>query len=67
MGQNAIPRAALAGANGEASQAYLAQIHEEHGRIVSAISNGDPQAAREAMRAHLQGSQRRYRALLQNS
>lgn len=65
-GENAIPRAAFAGANGEASEAYLSQIHEEHGRIVSAISNGDPQAAREAMRTHLQGSQRRYRLLLQN-
>ena len=65
MGQNAIPRAALAGANGESSQAYLSQLHEEHARIVSAISDGDAQAARDAMRAHLLGSQRRYRALLQ--
>lgn len=66
MGQNAIPRAALAETNGDASQAYLSQLHEEHGRIVTAISNGDAQGARDAMRAHLQGSQRRYRALLQS-
>lgn len=66
MGQNAIPRAALSDAKGDASKAYLAQLHEEHGRIVTAISNGDAEGAREAMRAHLQGSQRRYRALLQS-
>lgn len=64
MGQNAIPRAALAGASGDASSAYLSQLHEEHGRIVTAVSNGDVDGAREAMRTHLQGSQRRYRALL---
>lgn len=64
MGQNAIPRAALTGASGDASAAYLSQLHEEHGRIVAAISNGDVDGAREAMRTHLQGSQRRYRALL---
>jgi len=64
MGHNAIPRAALAEPGGEVSEAYLSQLHQEHGQIVSAISNGAPEAAREAMRAHLQGSQRRYRALL---
>lgn len=66
MGQNAIPRAALSDASGEVSQSYLGQIHEEHARIVGAISNGDAEDAREAMRVHLLGSQRRYRALLQN-
>ena len=64
MGQNAIPRAALAETAGDASSAYLSQLHEEHGRIVTAISNGDVDGARAAMRTHLQGSQRRYRALL---
>jgi len=65
IGQNAIPRAALQStADDETSQAYQAQLHAEHSRIVSAISNGDPEAARSAMRAHLQGSQRRYRAIL---
>ncbi|WP_196258500.1 FadR/GntR family transcriptional regulator [Pelagibacterium limicola] len=65
MGQSAIPRAALQSADNErTSPAYLTQIHEEHGRIVSAISNGDAETARDAMRDHLQGSQRRYRALL---
>jgi len=65
IGQNAIPRAALQPTAGDATpQAYQAHLHEEHGRIVTAISNGDPEAARSAMRAHLQGSQRRYRAML---
>ena len=67
MGQNAIPRSTLADAVTDASRAYLSQIHEEHGRIVGAISNGDADVAREAMRTHLKGSQRRYRALLQDA
>ncbi|SDG86909.1 FadR/GntR family transcriptional regulator [Pelagibacterium luteolum] len=67
MGQNAIPRAALTNNEGRSSTAYLNQLHDEHARIVTAISNGDSEGAREAMRAHLLGSQRRYRALLQKS
>ncbi|WP_421952660.1 FadR/GntR family transcriptional regulator [Pelagibacterium sp.] len=66
MGQNAIPRAALSDTTGEVSQSYLGQIHDEHARIVGAISNGDAEEARQAMRTHLLGSQRRYRALLQS-
>ncbi|WP_404402094.1 FadR/GntR family transcriptional regulator [Pelagibacterium halotolerans] len=67
MGQDAIPRAALQSAEkGRSSPAYLTQIHDEHGQIVSAISDGNAEAAREAMREHLQGSQRRYRALLRD-
>lgn len=66
MGENAIPRAALKASTADRpSPTYLSQIHEEHSRIVAAISNGDADAARDAMREHLQGSQRRYRALLQ--
>ncbi|WP_246018403.1 FadR/GntR family transcriptional regulator [Pelagibacterium montanilacus] len=67
IGKAAIPRATLAPAQELASTAYLNQLHEEHGRIVAAISNGDAEAAREAMREHLQGSQRRYRSLLQRT
>lgn len=67
MGQNAIPRAALTDNEGRSSTAYLNQLHDEHTRIVTAISNGDSEGAREAMRAHLLGSQRRYRALLHQS
>jgi len=66
MGENAIPRAALKTSTADRpSPTYLNQIHEEHARIVAAISDGDADAARDAMREHLQGSQRRYRALLQ--
>jgi len=67
VGQNAIPRAALQAATEQAlALAYQTQLHEEHQQIVDAISNGDPEAARSAMRVHLQGSQRRYRAMLNN-
>ncbi len=66
IGQNAIPRAALANADNRTSKPYLEQLHDEHARIVMAISNGDGDTAREAMRVHLQGSQRRYRSMLQN-
>jgi len=65
IGQHAIPRAALQPTADDATpQAYQAQLHEEHSRIVNAISRGDPETARSAMRAHLQGSQRRYRVML---
>jgi DNA-binding FadR family transcriptional regulator len=65
LGENAIPRAALS-SDPENESAYLKLLDEEHSRIVVAISNGDETAAREAMRAHLRGSQTRYRALLRN-
>lgn len=61
MGPNAIPRASV---QLPSDPEYLAQIHQEHGNIVSAISNRESEAARAAMHEHLQGSQRRYRALL---
>jgi len=65
IGRNAIPRAALSSDESEADQAaYIKLLDKEHDRIVVAISNGDEDAAREAMRAHLRGSQARYRALL---
>jgi len=68
LGLGAIPRTALqTSSKDQTPQAYQAHLHAEHQRIVSAISNGDPEAARAAMRAHLQGSQQRYRALLQNA
>ena len=66
LGENAIPRAALSSDGPEKDSAYLKLLYEEHSRIVVAISNGDETAAREAMRAHLRGSQARYRALLRD-
>jgi len=41
---------------------YLTGLQREHLAILKAISAGDPGAAREAMRAHLQAAQNRYRA-----
>ncbi|MDH6265181.1 GntR family transcriptional repressor for pyruvate dehydrogenase complex [Rhizobium sp. SG_E_25_P2] len=65
IGRNVIPRAALRNDDSEADQAaYLKLIDEEHRAIVFAISNGDEDAARAAMRRHLRGSQMRYRNLL---
>jgi DNA-binding FadR family transcriptional regulator len=65
IGKNIIPRAALSADSSERDQAdYLKMIDNEHRAIVVAISNGDEDGAREAMRRHLRGSQARYRALL---
>ncbi|MCG5237991.1 FadR/GntR family transcriptional regulator [Xanthobacter oligotrophicus] len=67
IGRDAIPRAVLEGEGQsvERVSSYIKMIDEEHQRIVVAISRGDEDAAREAMRVHLRGSQARYRTLLQ--
>jgi DNA-binding FadR family transcriptional regulator len=68
FGQAVIPRAALQGGAALVDPAaYIAQIDREHGAIVAAISDGEEEAAREAMRLHLRGSQARYRALLRQA
>ncbi|SIQ70839.1 transcriptional regulator, GntR family [Rhizobium sp. RU35A] len=65
IGKSVIPRAALRNEDSEADQAtYINLIMEEHNAIIVAISAGNEEAAREAMRRHLRGSQSRYRALL---
>ncbi|MCV3737247.1 FadR family transcriptional regulator [Rhizobium sp. TRM96647] len=65
IGKNVIPRAALRNDDAETDQAaYIQLILQEHQDIVTAISNGDEEGARAAMRRHLRGSQGRYRALL---
>ena len=65
IGKTVIPRAALRNDDSEADQAaYINLILKEHEEIVAAISGGDEDGAREAMRRHLRGSQARYRALL---
>ena len=43
---------------------YQVGLQREHLVILSAIQNGDPQAARDGMRAHLVASQERYRKRL---
>jgi len=40
---------------------YLGMVHTEHGSIVNAIANRDPEAARAAMRTHLSNSRDRLR------
>lgn len=65
IGRNLIPRAALRPDDSESDQAaYIKLLDDEHNAIVAAISDGDEEGAREAMRRHLRGSQLRYRALL---
>lgn len=43
---------------------YLKKINREHAAILSAITQGDVKAARNAMAAHLEESLNRYRAML---
>lgn len=60
-----IPRGELQGsAPGSRPKDYNLHLQEEHGQIVDAIIEGDAEAARERMRAHLRGSLDRYKALL---
>lgn len=40
---------------------------KEHDRIIDAIIVGDPDAAEQAMKAHLEGSLERYRDLLRRN
>ncbi|MBA3448577.1 MAG: FadR family transcriptional regulator [Pseudaminobacter sp.] len=46
------------------SVAYLTGLQQEHLLILKAISDGNAQAARDAMRAHLAAAQNRYRSRL---
>ena len=46
------------------SNEYLTGLQREHLLILQAISAGDPDAARVAMRAHLIAAQDRYRQRL---
>ena len=68
LGQSAIPRASLQAEGTDSVRgSYFDKIVDEHRQIAQAISAGDEAAAREAMRTHLKGSQRRYRALIQGN
>lgn len=65
LGASAIPRAMLqSGTDTATPKDYLLKIQEEHRSIAEAISLRDEDAARQAMRVHLIGSQQRYRAKL---
>ncbi len=64
-GKSVIPRSEIVTANvTDAVRDYHAQLNREHEAIVLAISRRDEDAARDAMREHLKGSQQRHRALL---
>lgn len=67
LGARTIPRAqtCAGGAAVGATRSYLKRIHQEHASIVKAIAARQPDAAREAMRAHLKGSQERYARLVE--
>lgn len=68
IGQQMIPRSLLQDGEVEISPAeYLAQIQSEHAEIAGSIADGNDSAAREAMRAHLKGSQQRYRSLIRRA
>ncbi|MEY8883367.1 FadR/GntR family transcriptional regulator [Donghicola sp. XS_ASV15] len=68
IGPNSIPRRGLDAADpNAASKRYIEMINSEHDSIVTAITNGDDEGARAAMRQHLKGSQQRYRALLRDA
>ncbi len=66
-GVSVIPHAEIVtDAHHDRQLAYCRQLNSEHEKIVLAISNGDEEAAREAMRVHLKGSQIRHRELLRD-
>lgn len=63
MGDKLIPRRALGAAFADADEqkSFLTTIDVEHRAIVDAITNRDADAARAAMRHHLENGRRRYR------
>lgn len=63
FGPRAIPRSQFPTLPSANDRNYLLGVMAEHDRILDAISDQDPEAARAAMREHLLGSQKRYRRL----
>lgn len=63
LGTTIIPRARvnLAQIGHDAPAAYLQRVHGEHEAILDAIVHKDPEAARAAMRTHLDNSRERLR------
>ncbi|HEV7346470.1 MAG TPA: FadR/GntR family transcriptional regulator [Devosia sp.] len=63
MGERLIPRRALGAsfADDKDKSEFLENIQTEHRRIFDAISERQANAARAAMRQHLEGGRRRYR------
>jgi GntR family transcriptional regulator, transcriptional repressor for pyruvate dehydrogenase complex len=69
LGPSAIPRARLAGTveRSDEQKAYLQRVNLEHDSILAAITAGDAEAARAAMRTHLANSRERRRRLAARS
>jgi DNA-binding FadR family transcriptional regulator len=70
LGAGVIPRARLDPAEPQSDErrTYLRRVNAEHESIFDAISGGDPDAARAAMRTHLANSrERRRRAFAGNA
>ncbi len=62
-----IPRGELQGAApGSRPKDYNLHLQDEHAKIVDAIIEGDADAARQYMAAHLRGSLERYKVLLRS-
>lgn len=68
LGRRTIPRDLVTSVSSELlqSQEYQSRLQSEHRAIMEAVSEGDAEAARDAMRRHLSASQRRYHGLLQS-
>ncbi|MTH77319.1 FadR/GntR family transcriptional regulator [Paracoccus aestuariivivens] len=67
IGSAMIPRLALSREKDlPAPPDYLKVLEQEHGAILAAIQNSDPEGARLAMATHLKNSQMRYRQQLRN-
>ncbi|MEQ9449243.1 MAG: FadR/GntR family transcriptional regulator [Rhodospirillaceae bacterium] len=66
LGKAAIPRSTLSEPDRERliDRSYLERVNNEHRAIADAITAGDADGARSAMRAHLSGSITRYRKSL---
>ena len=65
LGRSIIPRTRIdsAGLAKRDRAEYVREVNREHGDVLRAIANGDPDAARAAMRTHLVNSRERLRAL----
>ncbi|MBB4229512.1 DNA-binding FadR family transcriptional regulator [Rhizobium mongolense] len=63
FGPRSIPRGQFPTLPEAHDRAYLDKVHAEHIEILEAIADQEPERARQAMRAHLLASQRRYRML----
>jgi len=66
LGHYIIPRQSvrIEKIGGDEQAPYLRRVQREHRAICSAIAQGDPAAARDAMRAHLANSIARYQSFI---